>query len=141
MWFFFCYRQSPCLETYQARVGARALWLLQEGMETTCYGHTILVDLVAEWQVTSAETKISQFLTHSPVAAKMEKDFKRRYKEQFSEIFWSSSREWSTLIWNAIFSPKWRKNQRCFGINFFGLITYYRPGSNQIKRNLLLKTY
>ena len=46
--YFFCYRQFPCLETYQARVGARALWLLQEGMETTCYGHTILVDLVAE---------------------------------------------------------------------------------------------
>ena len=46
-----------------------------------------------------------------------------------------------TLIWNAIFSPKWRKNQRCSGINFFGLITCYRPGSNQIRRNLLLKTY
>ena len=46
-----------------------------------------------------------------------------------------------TLISNAIFSPKWRKNQRCFGINFFGLITCYRPGSNQIRRNLLLKTY
>ena len=46
--YFFCYRQFPCLETYQARVGARAVWLLQEGMETTCYGHTILVDLVAE---------------------------------------------------------------------------------------------
>ena len=46
-----------------------------------------------------------------------------------------------TLIWNAIYSPKWRKNQRCSSINFFGLITCYRPGSNQIRRNLLLKTY
>ena len=60
-----------------------------------------------------------------------------------SSYVWRAKR-WGgqyTLIWNAIFSPKWRKNQRCSGINFFGLITCYRPGSNQIRRNLLLKTY
>ena len=57
------------------------------------------------------------------------------------KLFYFSIFRVLTLIWNAIFSPKWRKNQRCSGINFFGLITCYRPGSNQIRRNLLLKTY
>ena len=39
------------------------------------------------------------------------------------------------------FQSKMKKKSKMLWHQFFGLITCYRPGSNQIRRNLLLKTY
>jgi hypothetical protein len=46
-----------------------------------------------------------------------------------------------TQISKAIYSPILGQTLKWFRINSFGLITCYRPGSNQFKRNLLFKTY
>ena len=51
------------------------------------------------------------------------------------------SKELSHTDLKCHFQSKMKKKSKMLWHQFFGLITCYRPGSNQIRRNLLLKTY